>query len=96
MSHFLCKCGYDIRNISCPSTHEARVVTDMEHDDGELITLKDGCMRIYRDPLYSRDLIECPECWRIWIQTEPRGEYRSYSPDDEPIRLSERQGGYRG
>ena len=91
MSHLLCRCGYDIRDTSCPSTHEARVVTDMEIDDSP--TLDPPVMLVHK----SRELIECPGCLRLLIQREPGvAGYVYYLPEGEPLNLAEQQGGYRG
>jgi hypothetical protein len=91
MSRFACRCGFEIRDISCPSTHEAYLVTDLELDD----VGPDG--RAPRlDVLESREVIECPQCWRLWVQIAPRGRYLPFVAEAEPLQLSKQQGGYRG
>jgi hypothetical protein len=89
MSKFSCRCGYVISDVTCPSTHEARLVTDLEMDDASIETPTD----VYR----SREVIECPECYRLWVQRDTSGaEYLPFLPEQEPLRLAEQQGGYRG
>jgi len=63
-------------------------VTDLEQDD-RIETASD----IHR----SRQFIECPRCYRLWVQlsaTERR--FVPFTPEEEPLRLAEQQGGYRG
>jgi hypothetical protein len=90
VSRFSCRCGREITNTTCPSTHEARLVTDIEEDDAI-------CSGKQIDPLESRGVMECPDCLRIWIEVHPRANhYIPYKPEEEPLGLAERQGGYRG
>jgi hypothetical protein len=89
MSRFDCLCGFEIRDISYPPTHTGHLVTYMERDDGAVEVVSD----VHR----CRSVIECPECWRIWIQIVPgQNKYAPYKPEKEPIKLSAQQGGYRG
>jgi len=69
---------------------------DIEVDVG-YVRLQDGSLMEDYNAIRrgGRNFIECPDCWRIWIQTE-RGEYRSYKPEQEPVKISEQLGGYRG
>ncbi len=97
MSRFGCRCGYEIRNITCPSTHEGRLVTDMEIDDS--ICANDGPRTIDRLAFYHREFLECPECGRLWIQHSPQSPtYIPFIPEDgkESLGIAEQQGGYRG
>ena len=88
MAKFNCKCGKTISNTTYPSTHEARLVTDLDVDDAP-----DESDVVGR----SRDVIECPSCWCLWIETASRSHiYVRFVPDGEPLKLSEQQGGYRG
>ena len=91
MSRFDCRCGYEIRDITYPTTHEGRLLTDLEMDD-HLGPIDD----LHRVAIKSRAVMECPQCFRIWIQIEPCGQYKPYAPEEEPIKLAEQQGGYRG
>lgn len=92
MSKFRCNCDYVISDVTCPSAHEARIVTDMEMDN----FAPDGYANKTSDLLNSRELIECPNCWRVWIQQSKDGKYLAFLPEKEPLKLSEQQGGYRG
>ncbi len=104
MSRFLCRCGYEIRDITCPSTHEARLVTDLEADDFEMCTVDahlgepTGGRRSSHVELFnSRVVMECPQCWRLWVQvSRDENRYIPFMPEEEPLKLSEQQGGYRG
>lgn len=97
MSKFDCRCGEVISHVTCPSTHGGCLVTDMERDDFELCTTDRGHREAYVDLYRSRDFMECPACFRIWIQLKP-GEprYIAFLPEREPLKLAEQQGGYRG
>lgn len=88
MSHFLCRCGFDVRNISAPSAHEGYLVTNIDMDDGSLKTVS--------DIIRLREVLECPMCLRIYIQRDPRGPYLPFIAEGEALHLAEQQGGYRG
>jgi hypothetical protein len=93
MSRFLCRCGFEIRNIQCPTRHEAWLVTDTELDN---LPTGGAGVSTY-DVMTSRSVLECPECFRIWIRLKPgTGPYLPYSPDETPLKLADQQGGYRG
>lgn len=97
MSRFSCRCGNQLTNTTCPSTHEGQLVTDLEQDDFELATTDNGHRVSFVDPFKSREFMECPKCFRIWIQlAHDNPRYVPYLPEEEPLKLAEQQGGYRG
>lgn len=94
MSKFNCRCGYVVSNVSSPSTHEGHLVTDLEGDDGKWDAV---CKQIVVDVFNSRQIFECPQCFRIWIQRSLHDPiYLPFKPEGEPLRLAEQQGRYRG
>jgi hypothetical protein len=91
MSKFTCRCENVISDVSCPSTHQGHFVTDLDIDNA-ICAGREGILDIPH-----REIFECPECKRLWVQQSPRvGKYLPFLPESEPLNLAEQQGGYRG
>lgn len=93
MSDLMCNCNFIITNSDSlfpPATHKAFLVTDVDVEPFifDALELSD---------LPKRQIIECPQCKRIWIEKEPKSNtFVSYLPEAEALDLAINQGGYRG
>jgi hypothetical protein len=97
VSKFNCRCGEVISDVTCPSTHGGRLVTDIDADDFKMCTTDDGHRGGHVDLFSSRDFMECPFCFRLWVQlSRDSPTYIAFLPERQPLKLAEQQGGYRG
>lgn len=95
MSKFHCMCGHVSSDVAFPTYHEGHIISDRELD--ERMDYKNGS--IVWNNAWTRNLIECKECGRLWIEryadnpdhTRPRARpaYVSFLPETERLLIWE-------
>jgi hypothetical protein len=81
MSKFACKCGYVIDLVKSPAPEEFMLVPQSNIDKAGILIDRgdlhdsDAYFTLIDDR--SKDVLLCPNCGRVWIESDP-GKFDSY------------------
>lgn len=88
MAKFHCSCGWVMSNVSWPAEHEGRLIAEWAWDTASSYS---GKQPDINSTVPCRNVMECRECGRIYIETEPESnKYISFMPESEKLRLMDK------